>query len=166
MIKNPSVLLPLCPLRPQGLAYVASGVPLWRRRMDGALTGELPGWGADAGAQGGQPHSVPQDQGLSGREGNWQSGRLSEEQGPSLCQSHCPSCCVPAPAWHPEARRGLSPRALRPQQALRLQHLGQRPQRDGAALPPLGGGGLQEGGPAAGEGFSIIHLLIRWMQST
>lgn len=32
--------------------------------------------------------------------------------------------------------------------------------------PPLGGGGLQEGGPAAGEGFSIIHLLIRWMQST
>lgn len=40
--------------------------------------------------------------------------------------------------------------------------------RRGAELlqGPLGGGGLQEGGPAAGEGFSIIHLLIHSMQST
>lgn len=115
----------------------------------------------------------------SSREGDWQSGRLPVERGPSLCQPHCPFCCLPTPAWHPTpggAQKG--PGRERSNGSRRCGFSTSASASRGAVLckgPPLGpffqavGMGSRKGG--GGEGvcasaeFSVIHLLPHSLSS-
>lgn len=112
MIKNPPCPAASSPPGP-GLSGFRSAAVLARGGRGPHLV--APSLEAEAGAQGGQPHSTLWDQGLSSREGCRQSGRLPIERRPSLCQPHSPSCCVPTLPGTP--RPGGAPQAQNTQPA-------------------------------------------------
>lgn len=99
MIENPYVLRPRLPSLP---GLVAAGVRLWRCGMGEALTWELPGGGSRSLRRSPPLWVFQVERVCSSREGDWQSGRLPVDQGPSLCQPHRPFCCLLTPAWHLE----------------------------------------------------------------
>lgn len=110
------------------------------------------------------------DQGLSSREGCRQSGRLPIERRPSLCQPHCPSCCVPTLPGTP--RPGGAPQAQNTQPKAGAVASAPRPapaegRSCSRARPPpvlysvgLGSRKRERQERVGRWGFSIIHLLI------